>query len=152
MKNLIYFSAGLLILAACKKEEAQPVACMNNVNADYLVFDEAFFENCSEEATSYTWTVDGPSTNLSYTEQSPQHTWDVPGSFEVTLVASSESGEKTDETSQTVEVADLCFSCIYLGTGPSSEEIICASEEGSMDAVFDRKQEFNDLGYTCTEL
>ena len=151
MNNLIYLSAFVLIFSSCK-EEADPIACMSNVNAEYIVFDEASFENCSQDASTYLWTVEGEGISVSNTEETVDYTWDTPGSYFVQLVVASESGEKVDQIYQDVEVVDICYSCIYIATGPSSEEIICATTEGSVDGVQDRKQEFNDLGYTCTEL
>ena len=151
MKYSIYLFAAVLFLSSCK-EEPDPVACMTNVNAEYTIFDEASFENCSQNAATYFWSVEGTTTSLSHTDETVQYTWDTPGSYVVSLIVSSESGEKVDAITQGVEVVDYCFSCIYLATGPSSEEIVCATTEGSIDGANDRKQELNDLGYTCTEV
>jgi len=147
MKNFLLSLGCLVALISCKKDAAEPVACMN-IGTEYTVFDEAFFENCSEDATSYTWSVNDGSNSVDYSEESPRHTWTSAGTFDVTLAATNED-DVSDETTTTVEVSDMCYSCIYIAIGPSSEQVVCASEEGSMDAMFAKKDSLNNEGYSC---
>jgi PKD repeat protein len=99
------FIAVLALIAGCGKE---PTACFtfssssiddNNVT---LAGEDVAFDNCSENATDYSWDFGD---NNDDTGEKTTHAYDEAGTYTVTMTATGDGGSKS--TSQDVEVADL---------------------------------------------
>lgn len=106
--NLLILSLGIVLFAACKKEE--PVVEQETVYYEQANLPEAKFSyaqvdgspgryqfsNSSKNADSFTWSFgDGGAS----TDQFPSYTYDSIGDYSITLIArNSETGEADTET------------------------------------------------------
>jgi PKD repeat protein len=87
-----------ILMVNCKKDENKPVACFDFVSEsidngdDARVGEKITFENCSQNAVSYSWDFgDGESS----TSTNPKHTYDEAGTYSVTLSATNGDGTTT---------------------------------------------------------
>ena len=102
MKKILYPVLILsLLVVSCTKSPDPPFAEFSyEVTGDPEVGKEIRFINESENAVSFEWNFgDGYSSN----EREPVYTYNSTGTFEVTLTAKGEEGDK-DEASLTIEI------------------------------------------------
>ena len=115
------FLAVLALMAGCAKD---PTACFTMSSASIddelmpLAGEEIEFDNCSEEATSYSWDFDdGEESN----DENPTYAFMEAGTYNVTLTATGDGGSKS--SSQEIEVGDLAGSwegtLDFTGVGPA---------------------------------
>jgi PKD repeat protein len=108
MKNMSIklFSLGIfaliLVIAGCKKkEEPAEVVASFQFAASSSNWATIEFSNFSQNATSYSWDFGDGNTS---TEESPSHTYEAAGDYEVTLTATGDEG--SDSQTKTVTVVD----------------------------------------------
>lgn len=97
----------LTIFAACETDEpAEPAQEDPIASFQFEVSSENFlavtFNNFSKNATSYSWDFGDGNTS---TEESPAHTFEAVGAYEVTLTASNDAGVSVSKTN-TVTLSD----------------------------------------------
>jgi len=103
MKSKVFlFVAIMSFLVSCSDEQVEPdaTACFEyNPQSNIGIGEEITFENCSENAYSYTWDFgDG---SISY-EQNPTHTYAFAGAYGVLLISSNDNS--TDFASSIINV------------------------------------------------
>ena len=134
------FLAVLALMAGCAKD---PTACftMTSVSIDDeimpLAGEDISFENCSAEATSYTWDFGDDETS---SKESPTHAFPEAGTYTVTLTASGDGGSKS--STQDIEVEDL---------KGSWEGTMSFTAVGDADITFDLEQLGSELTGTADD-
>ena len=99
------FIAVLALMAGCAKD---PTACFTYASVSIddeiipLAGEDISFENCSAEATSYSWDFGDDETS---TKEAPTHAFETGDTYTVTMTATGDGGSKS--TSQEIEVKDL---------------------------------------------
>jgi len=95
-------------------------ACFTVAKTSFRAGESLTFTNCSEGANSFTWSFGDGQTSTARVPQG--HTWSSPGSYTITLTASS--GGVSDRTSRTVQVIEEATG----NQGPDSapQQVRCA--------------------------
>lgn len=97
--HFILPAIALALVGSCSKPE--PEASFSIASDTLIVGDNVTFKNTSKNADSYYWDFgDG---YISY-EESPEHTYDAEGIYEVTLTAYSDKKKKKSEKSRQILV------------------------------------------------
>ena len=97
---------------------AKPSACFTVNNSNPVVNnDSVTFSNCSEDATSYSWTFGDGSTS---THTSPSHTYNQVNTYTATLTATGPGG--TDSATRTITVKNQDR---LVNDPPQAENISC---------------------------
>ena len=87
-KLLLTISALTVLMTSCKKEV---VSCIQMDNTTSSTTSPIVFTSCSENTLSYIWSFSGPAgapaNSLQFSEPIFDHTFTVPGTYTVELVA-----------------------------------------------------------------
>lgn len=107
------------------------------------------FNNCSEDAESYDWTIGTDFFESSSSQENPQFSWDVAGTYNVELEAHSKNEKKSDVTSNAITVTDICYECEYESLGTFITTDVCASSYFSKENFENAVESYEDSGYDC---
>lgn len=122
------------------------------------VMETITLNNCSEDAKSYDWNIGGYeffffSGSTKSTAENPTHSWDMPGTYDVTLKAYSKKEKKSDEVTESITVVDVCYECTYTSSDGSSTSSydLCASSYTSKSDFEKDIASFESQDWTCTK-
>lgn len=129
-----------------------PKACIEVApNSDVIVFDEVRISSCSEDAHWFNWEIDDKINSddvvQSYGTETVDFAWRDHGTFNITLRVLSEKMKKEDETSTTVTVVDVCYSC----SNATTTKDICYSEYDDKATFDSAKNNLEDAGFPCVK-
>jgi PKD repeat protein len=144
--SLLTVFASVLLFTSCVKE---PTACFTFSNDNPEVFEVVTFNNCSEDAESYDWTIGTDFFESSSSQENPQFSWDVAGTYNVELEAHSKNEKKSDVTSNAITVTDICYECEYEILGTFITTDVCASSYFSKENFENAVESYEDSGYDC---
>jgi PKD repeat protein len=107
MKITLPLIAGTIAVTftSCTKE---PTACFKASNENPKLFEVITFTNCSEDAESYDWIMQTDFIEGTSRAENPTFTRDVDGTFNVELEVTSKNDKKSDVTSESITVIDVC--------------------------------------------
>jgi PKD repeat protein len=101
MKNIPLLIAILAIsFSSCKKEK-KPEACFEVTNNNGYYWH---FTNCSTDADHYLWDLGDGRTSSEFIPNEYVSIYYPPGTYTIKLTAYSPSGNRSDETTQTITV------------------------------------------------
>jgi hypothetical protein len=151
--NLLLFTS-VIALSSCVKE---PVACIDDLPDEILVFEVLEVSaGCSSNSETYEWSSSNGYFGQQLKEgETAKFTWNTPGLKDITLEATNSKGEDQAIT-KSINVIDICYSCIYNDTTNSGyyyDQLICSGLFGASS-----KEEFEyyiqqneSMGYNCTK-
>jgi PKD repeat protein len=154
MKKTSTFAVGLsaILFTSCIKE---PSACFTFSNSNPEIFEEVTFNNCSEDAESYDWSISTSFLQSSSSEENPRYAWNQEGTYSVELEALSKKDKKSDVVTNSITVSDICYDCVYsidiFGIVSTSQAEYCASGSSSKAEYESDLKELKDAGWVCTK-
>ena len=98
----------LIMLISCSEDEVKPkpVAGFTASKTAVMVGEEIQFTNTSQDATSYSWSFGDGNTS---TAESPTKSFDAPGTFTVSLVATGPGGSNSTSMDIIVTAISIYF-------------------------------------------
>lgn len=101
MKGIISLLMAALVAASFTSCKKIVFSCLSTESDVVAVGEPVQFSNCSSNGENYVWHFGDGSTS---TEESPTHTYQRPGIYEVTLSASSKKEKEGDKQTITIQV------------------------------------------------